>query len=136
MNFDDITDKDLEYLCKLKKIVSNPKINWKEKPGHKQKDFYVHSEKDEFIFRLYTRQNTLIEDDFSCGLAVVKPDGQSLTICRYNGSGHIHGEFIFICHIHKSTEITIKSGKKPESHAEKTLKYKTLTGALYQLSID
>jgi len=64
----------------------------------------------------------------------IKPDGQPLTLVRYNGSGHIHGEIMFRCHIHRATEKVMKAGRKPESHAEEATQYHTLSGALFVLA--
>ena len=61
---------------------------------------------------------------------MIKPDGQPLTLLRYNGGGHIHGDIQFACHIHSATEKAILAGRKPESHAEATALYRTLEGAL------
>lgn len=76
------------------------------------------------------RQNSYDQSDFSCGLKIIKPDGQPLTLLRYNGGGHKHGEIAYACHIHRATHKAIIAGKKPEFHAKKTTVYRTLEGAL------
>ncbi len=128
MNFDQLTDKDITVLINMPKRVTNPSVRWQQKPGHKQRNFKV--EGGDYSFELYLRQNTNDSEDFSCGLKIIKPDGQPLTLLRYNGGGHKHGEIEFACHIHQATEQAIASGKKPESHAEQTNTYRTLDGAL------
>jgi len=89
-----------------------------------------------FLFELYLRQNQMDIDNFSCGLSVIKPNGQRLTLLRYNGSNHSHGDITFACHIHKATEKAINEGKSPESHAKETDLYHTLVGALSHLVED
>jgi len=56
--------------------------------------------------------------------------GETLTLARYNGSSHRHGEIEYACHIHRATEEAIREGRKPESHAEQTTRYHRLSGAL------
>ncbi|MDO8895382.1 hypothetical protein [Nitrosomonas sp.] len=128
MNFDLLSDEDIARLLALPKRVSNPSVRWQDKPGHKQRNFKV--EGGDYSFELYLRRSTHNLEDFSCGLKVIKPDGQPLTLLRYNGGGHIHGEIVFSCHIHRATQRAIEAGKKAESHAEPTQNYRTLDGAL------
>lgn len=128
MNFDQLTDQNIEDLIKLPKQVRNPAARWYEKPGHKQRNFSIIAESH--AFTIYQRQSLFDESDFSCGLKVIRPDGQPLTLLRYNGCSHIHGDIQFACHIHRATEKAILAGKKPEFHAEATALYHTLDGAL------
>lgn len=128
MNFDQLTDADIQALIALPKRVTNPSVRWQEKPGHKQRNHKI--EGGDYSFELYLRQSFHNPDDFSCGLKIIKPDGQPLTLVRYNGGGHVHGEIVFACHIHRATYQAIAAGKKPESHAESTKVYRTLDGAL------
>lgn len=134
MNFDELTDADVATLLALSKRVTNPTVRWQEKPGHKQRNFKV--EGGDFSFELYMRQNLFDTTDFSCGLKIIKPDGQPLTLVRYNGGGHIHGEIKFECHIHRATQAAMAAGRKPESHAEPTTVYRSLEGALACLLVD
>jgi hypothetical protein len=134
MNFDELTDENIETLLKLPKRVTNPSARWVEKPGHRQRNFKVRG--DDYFFELYQRQSTFDEADYSCVLLVIKPDGQLLTLVRYNGESHKHGEIAYRCHIHKATARAIRAGKKPESFAEMTNKYTTTDGALICLTRD
>ena len=131
MNFDQLSDSDIEQLLKMPKRVTNPKARWQDKPGHRQRNFTVKSESLDFV--LYQRQNVFDEEDFSCGIRLVKPDGSSLTLMRCNGMGHKHGEIEYACHIHKATEKAISMGKKPERFAYETQAYHSLEGALCEL---
>ncbi len=134
MNFEEPTDNELEQLRIMEKRVANPKAQWKDKPGHRQRNFLLDG--DDYRFEIYMRQNMNDTKDFSCGLDVIKPDGTKLTLCRYNGSSHKHGKIPFRCHIHKATNEAIMKGWKPESHADETNRYRTLGGALYCLVND
>lgn len=69
------------------------------------------------------------EADFSCGIAYVSLDGSRLTLARYNGPSHEHGDIAYRCHIHRTTAKSISSGKKPEHEASPTDRYETLEGA-------
>lgn len=134
MNFDELSDTDIQTLLSLPKRVTNPGAKWKEKPGHRQKNFNIST--DDYDFQVYVRQSLNDQDDFSCGLKVIKPDGQPLTLVRYNGPSHVHGDIEFQCHIHRATEHAIRAGRKPESEASATAKYRTLDGAIFELVND
>ena len=58
------------------------------------------------------------------------PDGSGLTLARYNGPSHEHGDIVYEPHIHRTTASSIASGKKPEHEAAETNRYETLDGAL------
>lgn len=145
MAFESITDEKIKELIKLPKRVINPNIRAKIKDGHEQFNYNVSCiGNDKYSFELYSRQNKRegMEDDFSCGLNWVAPNGETLILCRYNGSSHNHPNHLeneklgYNCHIHKTTEKYIKANRKPEGYAEKTERYTTLNGALFCLVND
>ena len=80
-------------------------------------------------FSIYQRQSELNDNDFSCGIAFLPPGGTRLTLARYNGPSHIHGDIEFRPHIHRATARAIAAGKKPESEAAETDRFTTLDGA-------
>ncbi len=125
----------LESLCCSHKEVSNPKADWKNKPGHAQRN-YSAKDDDGRMYRIYLRKNDYDNRDFSCGIAIYKPDGTPLTLARYNGSSHKHGEIDHQCHIHKASRKAIAQGRKPEYYAEATDRYDSLTKALICLLRD
>ena len=127
-----ISDRELDAMRSKPKWVTNPQSRWHEKPGgHQQRNFNLVAEHDDAErFRLYLRQNLDDEQDFSCGLALIQKGGRSVSLVRYNGSSHRHGDILFCCHIHRATEEANMAGKKIDSHAEVTDRYKTLDGAL------
>ena len=129
------TKEELDTLCNMPKRIDDPDSCWSEKPvgapSHWQRSFKARGGGDEQpIFEIYQRQNIQDEVDFSCGIAHVAFDGSRLTLARYNGPGHEHGDILYRPHIRRATERAIASGRKPEREAEETHRYQTLEGAL------
>ena len=127
-----MSDGELDAMRSTPKQVVNPQASWRVKPGgHKQRNFDLVAKQDDTQrFRLYLRQNLNDEQDFSCGLALIQPGRGTLSLVRYNGSSHRHGDILFRCHIHRATEDAHIAGKKIDSHADATERYRTLDGAL------
>ncbi|MCY4619795.1 MAG: hypothetical protein OXD50_14785 [Chloroflexi bacterium] len=124
------SDDELAELQAVPKMVTNPGARWVSKPGHRQRNFQVIAgDMDEIALAIYQRQGELDDDDFSCGIAFLPPGGTRLTLARYNGPSHIHGEIEFRPHIHHATARAIAAGKKPESEADETDRFNTLDGA-------
>ena len=129
------TDEELDKLRSMPKRVTNPGARWLEKPKnrpvHSQRSYQVSGQQDsKALFDIYQRQNLADPDDFSCGIMYLPPGGSSLTLARYNGPGHEHGEIAYRPHIHRASEKAIAADKKPESEAEETDRFSTLEGAL------
>ncbi len=129
------TDEELDVLRAMRKQVTNPGARWSEKPAgapvHRPRSFKARGADDgESRFEVYQRQNIRDSADFSCGIANVSLDGSRLTLARYNGPGHEHGDILYRPHIHRATAGAIASGKKPEHQAEETDRFGTLEGAL------
>jgi hypothetical protein len=117
--------------------VTNPHARWTEKPGHRQRNFQACGQQDESVrFSIYQRQNVRDDNDFSCGIEYIPRVGARLTLARYNGPSHRHGEIVYRPHIHRATAGAIAAGKKPESEAEETDRYANLEGALGCLAED
>ena len=128
------TDEELAELRKVPKQVANPGARWSDKPkirpGHRQRGFQASAiEDEETRFSIYQRQSLVDESDFSCGISHLPPGGPSLTLARYNGPSHEHGDIAYRPHVHRATERAIASGKKPESAADETNRFETLEGA-------
>ena len=123
------TDDELDALRSMPKRVNNPRARWTGKPGHRQRNFQITGEPDEARFQVYQRQNVRDDHDFSCGIAYLPRGGARLTLARYNGPSHIHGDIAYRPHIHRATERAIAAGRKPESEAEETDRFRTLDGA-------
>ena len=100
--------EELDLLRAVRKQVTNPGSRWSEKPTgapvHRQRSFKAVAEDgEESRFEIYQRQNLFDDEDFSCGIAHVSLDGSRLTLARYNGPGHEHGDIIYKPHIHRAT---------------------------------
>lgn len=145
MAFESLTENRIFDLIRCPKKVTNPSARSREIDGHVQLNYKVVAEDDSgYTFELYTRQNVRngMHDDFSCGLRWIAPNGDSLTLKRYNGSSHNHLNHLTserlgkVCHIHTASEQYIKANKKPEGYAETTNHYNSLAGALHCLIKD
>ena len=124
------SEDEITELESMAKRVTNPGARWNSKTGHRQRNFQiVAGTEGERRFSIYQRQSELDDSDFSCGIAFLPPGGARLTLARYNGPSHIHGDIEFQPHIHRATAKAIAAGKKPESEAAETDRFTTLDGA-------
>ena len=90
----------------------------------------------DLLFEIYQRQNLRETDDFSCGIAFLPLGGKRLTLARYNGPSHEHGEISYRPRIHRATARAIEAGGKPEREAMQTDRFATPEGALACLTED
>ena len=124
------SEDEIKELWSMAKHVENPRARWNRKPGHRQRNFQIVAVPDgETRFLIYQRQSELDASDFSCGIVFLPPGSARLTLARYNGPSHIHGDIKFRPHIHRATAKAIAAGKKPESEAAETDRFTTLNGA-------
>ena len=130
------TDEQLEALREMSKRVINPTARWTMKPraklGHRQRNFTLEAvtSGESLRFRLYERQSLTELQSFSCGIIYLPVDAPPLTLARYNGGSHIHGDIRFSPHIHRTTSEAIAAGRKPDSAATETDRYNSREGAL------
>lgn len=145
MAFESITDEKINQLLNCPKRLTNPQARKKAIEGREQVNYKLISLDDSaHKFEIYKRQNLRpgMEDDFSCGISWIAPNGESLTLARYNGSSHSHPNHLektklqYECHIHFATEKYIKANRKPEGFAEETDRYSSLEGAFHCLVTD
>jgi hypothetical protein len=145
MAFESITDEKITELLNCPKRLTNPQARSKNKDGHEQINYKVSAtDGSGYEFEVYKRQNLRegMEDDFSCGINWVAPNGDTLTLKRYNGPSHEHPNHLektkvgLNCHIHIATEKYIKANRKPEGYAEETTRYNSVEGALHCLVND
>ncbi len=145
MPFESLTDDKILDLINCPKQLKNPNAKGRSNNGCTLVNYKVVALDDSGNeFEVYKRQNMRegMEDDFSCGISWLSPNGESLTLRRYNGSSHNHPNHLekektgFCCHIHYATEKYIKANRKPEGFAQPTNRYKTLNGALHCLVMD
>ena len=124
------SEDELTERKSMAKHVTNPGARWNVKTGHRQRNFHIGAGPEgETRFDIYQRQSEHDCDDFSCGIAFLPLGGARLTLARYNGPSHIHGDIEFKPHIHRATAKAIAAGKKPESEAAETDRFTTLDGA-------
>lgn len=138
----ELTDEKIEALLCSPKTVINPGARKKTQMGSEQLNYEIRGQNGA-LFRLYVRQNLRVAEGFSCGLLYEPPGGEPVTLTRYNGSDHSHGNplengevFHGACHIHKATERYIQAGRKSEHFAETTNRYTNLDEALRCLLSD
>lgn len=138
-----ITDVEIQRLLAVAKIVTTPKAKSREQRKSLHATYSVASEAGPEKFELYTRQNLMDQDHYSCGLIYKHASGNDVTLVRYNGSNHEHrnplenGELIrFKCHIHQATARYIEAGDKSEKYATTTDRYSDLNGAIRCLLLD
>ena len=142
MAFADVCREEL-----LSRLKNSPKqvTKWiarnREKPSHIEWTCEATSgEGDTFI--AYMRQNKVLDDDFSCGIAWKAPDGEQITIARYNGSSHDHTNksdgqtFVQKCHIHQATVMAVQRGWSVENYAVLAESYTCLDEAKLLLASD
>lgn len=134
-----LTEAQIAELIGCAKRVENPTARQRAEGKHLRRDFRVVSDDGRHEFILFTRQSTVITDNFSAGLRWKSKTGEEVILIRCNGSDHPHGnslereEFGPQAHVHRATERYILAGKKAESFAQATLAYKSLSGALHEL---
>lgn len=138
-----ITDDEIDWLISHAKMITGAKGRPRTQRKSEQAGYFVESVDGTRKFELYTRQNTIDRDHYSCGLIYHAPDGTSIPLVRYNGSNHEHrnplegGELIrFKCHIHRATQRYIEMGDKAEKYAQTTDRYTNLAGAFECLLLD
>ena len=135
MNAKLYSNEELAAFRSMPKRVTNPGARWSDKPksrpAHRQRSFQASGQQDENArFSVYQRQNLADESDFSCGIAYLPPGSPPLTLARYNGPSHKHGDIAYRPHVHRTSEKAILESRKPESEAEATDRFTTLEGAL------
>lgn len=133
-----VFSEELIYeLLSMPKVVMNPNAKPKVQKKSERVTYQVESVDGEKSFEMYTRQNQLDPDAYSCGLVYHPKRGEKVTLVRYNGSNHVHlnpledGELIVNrCHIHRATQRYMETGEKAEKFAETTDRYDHLSGAM------
>jgi len=124
-----MTDGDLDRHRTVSKKVIDPSVPWKQKrDGHRQQSYTAESE-DGGVYLIYLRQNDDDPMDFSCGVALILPSKRPMSLIRYNGPSHRHGDIAYRSHIHRATAHALLEGKRADSFAEKTDRYDTLDAA-------
>lgn len=142
MSFESLTDEKIKQLIEQPKRVTNPGAREMDDGGYLRRDFKVVSAAGDEEFRLFTRQNKKVNNDFSCGLQWLAAGTDGLMLLRYNGPSHFHPNSLekqdldHVCHVHRATERYIQANRKAEGYAEETQRYRTAKGALHELVTD
>lgn len=145
MAFESLTDAKIMDLLNCQKRLTNPQARVRNIDGSEHINYNVEAlDGSGHTFQAYKRQNRRegMENDFSCGLSWISPNGETITLTRYNGSSHNHpnhleGERLgYKPHIHRATEKYIRANRKADGFATTTNRYKTLEGAFHCLVID
>lgn len=130
------SDQQITDFLSEKKTVQNPKAQWKEQRKSKRKNFNLLSSDGKRKYTLYIRQNSILPDNFSCGIRIEIPGNEPITLVRYNGCDHPHinplenTDVSYKFHIHTATERYMSTGRKPEYYAEETNRYTCWESAL------
>lgn len=135
------TEAELDALRSMLKRITNPLARWLEKPkgrpAHRQRSFQATAEDEaNGRFQVYQRQNLDDASDFSCGIVYLPRGAPPLTLARYNGPSHEHGDIAYRPHIHRASENAIAAGRKAESDATESVRFESLEGALACLMED
>ncbi|KPM67205.1 hypothetical protein HB13667_07685 [Pseudomonas putida] len=132
-----ISDALIAELLSIPKVIKNPGAKAKVQKKSERINYQVVASDSDKSFEMYTRQNQIDPDAYSCGLIYHPRSGEKVTLVRYNGSNHVHrnpledGELIkHKCHIHRATERYMEMGDKAEKFAETTDRYHDLAGAI------
>lgn len=138
-----ITNKLINELKGVNKYLTRPlKQKWVTERKFRQLTIELISADSKFKFKLYMRQSTLHDNNFSCGISYIENGENDLTLARYNGSSHVHvnkidnQRFDFQCHIHEANEECLKVAKKIEDYAISTTRYGDLAGAIQCILLD
>lgn len=143
MAFESITDDFIQHLLKCPKQVLNSRAKKMIHDGNEKINYNLQStDKDNYKFRLFVRQNSRVRGCFSVGLIWESPSGENLILTRYNGNSHVHQNdlekenFEHCFHVHIATERYIRTNKKPEKYAYPHDGFTTVEGALHCLVQD
>lgn len=132
-----LSDEDINFYLRVKKTILNPRASWIDKPGRQRQRVYKAKTQDGTKFRIFCRKSLDDSSDFSCGVQLICNGGKVVTLVRYNGFNHRHGNINFKCHIHLANAENIRSDKiKDECQAEETTRYKNFDQALLCLIED
>jgi hypothetical protein len=141
MGGDVLSDDQIASLLAMPKKVTQAPRKAKVKAKHEEYDFAVEGA-DGTKFTVYARQSLILAANFSCGLKWEAPSGEGVTLVRYNGNSHPHGNrlegtrFVDKFHIHRATERYLRMGLDSDGFAEETSAYSSLSGAVKALAID
>ncbi|WP_417422129.1 hypothetical protein [Halomonas sp.] len=138
-----MNDGEIDKLVTIPKKIINPTARWLVQRRSRQKTFQLDAGEGMPDMELKLRCNEIDPDNFSCVLLCHLPNGEKLTLRRYNGSNHVHGNALdsqmpaieFACHIHMAKQRYIEAGLKCDGYAVPA-DYSDFCGALLQAMQD
>jgi|SRR5690554_237343 len=138
-----MTDGEIEALIAERKDITNPSARWIIQRGSRQKTFQLELAEGMPSMELKLRQSIKDPDSFSCVLLCHLGGGEKITLRRYNGSNHVHGnaldrhmpDITFTCHVHMARQRYIEAGLKADGFAVPAT-YSDFDGALLQVMQD
>jgi hypothetical protein len=132
-----LSDDLIHQLLVAPKVVTTPNARSKVQKSSERINYQVDAVDGPQSFEMYTRQNLIDDQAFSCGLIYHPAGGEKVTLVRYNGSNHVHanpleggGLIVHKCHIHRATQRYMELGDKADKFAETTDRYDDLSGAI------
>lgn len=140
MAIDSLTDGQIAELITCQKQVGRANSRARPEGKHVRRDYAARSLDERHEFVIFTRQSTVIPENFSAGLRWKSKTGEEVILLRCNGSDHEHSnvieaeKFSSRCHVHTATERYASVGRKIESFARAEGAYRTLDGALHHLT--
>lgn len=135
-----LTEAVVADLLACAKHVENPGSRERVDGKHLRRDYRVVSDDGHHEFALFTRQSTIVRSGFSAGLRWRSKAGEEVILVRCNGADHAHSNMLERerfgpqCHVHTWTERYMVAGKRGEGLAKPTSAYRTLQGALHELT--
>lgn len=137
-----LTDVELNaFRLEPKQRVSQTRQ--KQKGVHYEQNYDLLASSDESRrYRLFVRHSSVHPEVFSAGLILLLPRSEDLILCRYNGGGHTHNNYLererlpAKPHVHFTTERYLQRGLYAEAYATLTPDYHSIDGALHCLVRD
>lgn len=136
MDFQTLTDLQLDAMRRASKNITNPAARWVTKGGHREKNYALHDvDSPPETYRVFMRVSATNASVFSVGLARVYSPEEVLVLVRYNGSYHSHRNILegtrlsIGYHRHLTTQRYIAAGLDPTGYAEPVSDYNSVEGA-------
>jgi hypothetical protein len=136
MDFQTLSDIDLDAMRRAPKMIANPAARWMPKGGHKEKNFLLrHSTSPTETYRVFVRVSSSNVGVFSVGLARTFSADEVLVLVRYNGAYHSHRNVLegtkvpAAYHRHMTTQRYIRARLDPSGYAEPISDYNSADGA-------
>lgn len=136
MDFQTLSDFDLDAMRLVSKTIMNPAARWVTKGGHREKNFVLcDTASPAAQYRVFFRVSATRRNVFSVGLARTYSSEEVLILVRYNSGHHPHRNILertrvpAVCHRHLATQRYIRAGLDPDGYAEPISDYNSVDGA-------